>query len=101
MTVAGATVTLYGRPGCCLCDEVREMLEPLRRELGFELVERDITLDDALHRAFLERIPVVEVDGAITSELQLDESALRAALQRVRHDRSPARKFARNLDRNH
>jgi glutathione S-transferase len=75
------TVTLYARDGCHLCDEARDELLELRASgLEFELREVDIEGDDALHARFLERIPVIEVDGAVISELGTDEPSLRAAL---------------------
>jgi hypothetical protein len=74
-------VTLYGREGCHLCDEARAAILAMRDELGpFELREVDIDSDDRLHAALLERIPVVEVEGRIVSELMLDEEGLRLAL---------------------
>jgi glutaredoxin len=74
-------VRLYARPDCHLCDEARAGLERLRTEgLGFELEEVDIDGDDALHARFLERIPVVELDGELISELHLDADGLRARL---------------------
>jgi glutaredoxin len=78
-------VTLYTRPGCHLCDEARETILGVR-DLGpeFELEEIDIEGDDRLHRTYLERIPVVAVDGEVVSELHLDPSALRARLDTVR-----------------
>jgi len=77
-------VALYGRPGCCLCDEAREVLERVRAELPFELVERDIERDERLLRAYLERIPVVTFDGEELFELRVDEGILRSRLARVR-----------------
>jgi glutaredoxin len=74
------TVTLYGRPGCHLCDDARTVLERVRREMDFELVERDIEADDTLLRRYLERIPVVAVDGRELFDFFVDERALRAAL---------------------
>jgi glutaredoxin len=74
------TVTLYGRDGCHLCDDARAVLERVRRDTPFELVERDIESDEDLLRAYLERIPVVAVDGREVAHLFVDESALRAAL---------------------
>jgi glutathione S-transferase len=75
------TVRLYGRPDCHLCDEARHRLLGLRSDgLDFELEEIDIETDEELHRTFLERIPVIEVDGQIVSELFLDPGALRARL---------------------
>jgi glutaredoxin len=74
-------VTLYTRPGCHLCDEARELIVSVQRsEGGFELGEIDIDGDDDLHARFLERIPVVEVDGEIVAELHLEPAALREAL---------------------
>jgi hypothetical protein len=71
-------VVLYGRPGCCLCDEVRETLERLhsRHPHAFVLHERDIEADDALLSRYLERIPVVAIDGVEAFELVVDESEL-------------------------
>lgn len=74
------TVVLYGRPGCHLCAEALEVLQRMRAELGFSLEERDIEQDDALHRAYLERIPVVALDGEELSEFLVDEDDLRRRL---------------------
>ena len=79
-------VVLYARPDCHLCDEARAGLERLRADgLEFELDEVDIEADDKLHGRFLERIPVVEVDGEIVSELYLDAEGLRASLDTLSH----------------
>jgi hypothetical protein len=78
-------VTLYARSGCHLCDDAREAILRIRAEgATFELDEIDIEADDELHRTYLERIPVVTVDGELVSELILDASALRARLDTVR-----------------
>jgi len=74
-------VVLYTREGCHLCDDVRETLLSLRDSSGgFELREIDIDTDDDLHAGFLERIPVVEVDGDVVAELDIDPAVLHAAL---------------------
>jgi len=70
------TVTLYGRPGCHLCDEARAALERVRARAPFALVEVDITTDDALHARYLERIPVIAVDGVEVFDYEVDEDAL-------------------------
>ena len=77
-------VILYGRPGCHLCDEARDLLFDLRGEgLEFDLEEVDIESEEALLRRFLERIPVVTVDGRVVSELVPDRAALGASLDTV------------------
>ena len=73
-------VTLYGRPGCHLCDEVRDLLLRLRAETPFELREIDIERDDELFKRYLERIPVVTLNGQELFELFVDEAALRHRL---------------------
>ena len=78
-----STVTLYGRPGCHLCDDARVQLMALRDELGFELVERDIEADDDLLRRYLERIPVVALDGEELFDFFVDAPVLRGRLGRV------------------
>ena len=65
-------VTLYSRPGCGLCDRAREVLEAERVRAGFELIDVDITGDDALERDFGVRIPVVTVDGRERFEVEVD-----------------------------
>ena len=78
-------MTLYTRPGCHLCDQARDAILGMRDGgAAFELDEIDIETDDELHRAYLERIPVVAVDGELVCELILDTGALRARLDTVR-----------------
>ena len=74
-------LVLYGRPDCHLCDESRDGLRGMLADgLSFELEEVDIDSDEELLRRFLERIPVIELDGEIVSELGLDVDGLRARL---------------------
>jgi glutaredoxin len=74
------TVVLYGAPGCHLCEDARAALEALRDELGFNLLERDITRDDRLHARYLERIPVIALDGRELFDYFVDDARLRAEL---------------------
>jgi glutaredoxin len=71
------TVTLYSRPGCHLCEEARAALERVRAVAPFVLREVDIETDDALHARYLERIPVVALDGAELFDYFVDEETLR------------------------
>ena len=74
------TVTLYTRPGCHLCDDARAALNKLRAQHEFEIDEVNIETDDALHAAYLERIPVICLDGEHVSDYFLDEPTLTARL---------------------
>jgi glutaredoxin len=77
------TVTLYGKPGCCLCDEAREALSTVRASHAFELEEIDITRDPALEREYRERIPVVRIDGDTVCELFVEPEIVEQRLARV------------------
>ena len=70
-------VTLYGRPGCHLCDEARAALLRVRADVPFELREIDIDGDDELFKRYLERIPVVVLDGEELYDFFVDEQDLR------------------------
>ena len=82
MTAAPA-VTLYGRPGCHLCNDALAVLERIRADAPFELRTVNIEDDDALFKAYLERIPVVALDGEEVYDYYVDEEDLRARLARV------------------
>jgi glutaredoxin len=77
-------VTVYSRPGCHLCADAVEALVALHGEgYRFSLHEVDIESEELLLRRMLEKIPVVEIDGVVVSELLLDEAAVRARLDTV------------------
>lgn len=79
-----ADVVVYSRPGCHLCEEALAQLIALHDDgYRFELREIDIESNDLLLRRYLERIPVVEVDGLEVSELVLDAAAVKARLDTV------------------
>ena len=79
---------LYGRPGCHLCDEARDLLTGVlddRAQAGLRtppLIERDIDTDPAWQRAFFETIPVVEL-GHRRLELATSASRIRRLLSDV------------------
>jgi glutaredoxin len=75
------TVAVYWSPDCHLCAQAIAVLKRLQRELGFELDERDITTEEAWHRAYFERIPVVAVDERELCEFFVDEALLRERLE--------------------
>ena len=78
---APATVTVYSKPDCHLCEEAMATVRCLQGEFGFALQELDITSDERLHHAYFERIPVVMLDGEELCELIVDEAILRERLE--------------------
>ena len=73
-------VKLYTRDGCHLCDDARIILERVRADVPFVLIDVGIERDDDLHRRYLERIPVVEVAGEEAFQYFVDEAELRRRL---------------------
>jgi glutaredoxin len=69
-------VTLYGRPGCHLCDDAQAVLD----RVGEPYDAVDIESDDELLKRYLERIPVVVVDGVEAFDFFVEESTLRRLL---------------------
>ena len=70
------TLVLYGRPGCHLCDDARAVLD----RVGHPFEEVDIESDDALLARYLERIPVVALNGTELYDYYVDEADLRSRL---------------------
>jgi glutaredoxin len=68
-----ARLVLYSRPGCHLCDDARVVLE----RIGEPFDEIDIDSDDDLFKRYLERIPVVALDGEELYDFFVDEQDLR------------------------
>lgn len=58
----GHRIVLYSRPGCHLCDVVREDLALLGFETDLSIVTVDITSDPALLERYQHLIPVVDVE---------------------------------------
>ena len=56
-------LTLFSKPGCHLCEEVRTLLEELRPEYGFVVEEIDIAGDAELFARYRYDIPVLMKDG--------------------------------------
>jgi hypothetical protein len=86
---------LYARPGCHLCEEARAAIELLladRRARGLAvpaLTEINIEDDPVIHRALLERIPVIEL-GPGRLELATSVSRLRRMIDDVLGAEAPA-----------
>ena len=69
-------VTFYGRAGCHLCDDALAVVERVRSRRPFLLEQRDIETRDDWFKRYLERIPVVQIDGEEAFELFVDERQL-------------------------
>ena len=74
-------VVLYGKAGCCLCDEARTAVRDVQARHPFELEEVDISLDPELNREYGERIPGLALDGEELFEFHVDADELARRIQ--------------------
>lgn len=77
------SVTLYSKADCHLCADARETLLRVKADVPFLMRELDISSDEALHRTYFDRIPVVELDGEELFEYFVDEHAFRERLRLI------------------
>jgi glutaredoxin len=71
-----ATVTLYTRRGCHLCDDARLAIEAARRLHPFQYEEIDIDSDAALRKQYNEEVPVIAIDGRKAFKYRLTSGEL-------------------------
>ena len=76
------TLTLYGRPECHLCEEMKAVAAEVGREIPHRLEEIDISTDPMLERRYGLQIPVLLVNGRKAFQFRVTPSELRERLQR-------------------
>ena len=80
MTVA---VTLYTRADCCLCADMKALLDEVADDVPFRLSEMDVDSDPDLQARFGDSVPVLFVDGRKAFKYHTTAGALRRKLQRA------------------
>jgi glutaredoxin len=75
-------LTLYSRPECCLCEEMKTALTQVQQGFPFKLEEIDISLDPELEARFGQEIPVLFINGRKAFKYRLTASELRRRLAR-------------------
>ncbi len=83
--MASSEVILYTKPGCCLCDDVKEQLRALLQKHAFDLREINILDDPEAYERFQTEIPVVFVNGKKAFKYRLDEKQFLTRLNRGPH----------------
>lgn len=74
-------VTLYSKPGCHLCEDVRAVLDDLKDSHHFEIEEIDITRDEALFDRYCYEIPILLYDGEEVGRGRISEQDVVKALE--------------------
>jgi thiol-disulfide isomerase/thioredoxin len=76
--VFALTVSLYSRPGCHLCDEMKAVVQRVARaaEVPITIEEIDISTDPDLEARYGLEIPVLLVDGKRAAKYRISEDEL-------------------------
>lgn len=82
MTNTFIDARLYTKPGCHLCEEMKQALSRASRGIDVRLEEVDISGDEELLRRFGEEIPVLFIGGRKAFKYRASERALRERLVR-------------------
>jgi len=69
-------LTIYSRPGCHLCDEMKAVVTRVARTIPLSLQEIDISTDAALEAQYGLEIPVLLVEGKKAAKYRIAEDAL-------------------------
>jgi glutaredoxin len=77
-------VTLYTRPGCHLCEEVKAAIEPLLREFGANLREMNIDGDKILRERYGWDIPVLFLGPRKAAKHRVSPLQFRRQLERAK-----------------
>jgi glutaredoxin len=73
-------VTIYSRPGCHLCDDMKDLVRKVARTIPLTLEDVDIYGDDELEERYGLEIPVLFVEGRRIANARIKEDALIKAL---------------------
>ncbi len=79
-------LTLYTRPGCRLCEEMKAVIRRVQGQVGCELAEVDISLDETLLQRYRHHIPVLLADGVEVARTRIGLAALVEILTTRRAD---------------
>ena len=69
-------VTIYSRPGCHLCDEMKALVQKVAQTIPLTLEDIDIFGDDELEARYGLEIPVLFVEGKRIASARIKEDAL-------------------------
>lgn len=78
-----ARVVLYTKPGCHLCDDMRDLLTAALRGSNVGMAERNIAQSLEEFERYKHDIPVLTIDGREVARHRISDAALDAALRQA------------------
>ena len=78
---APLSLRLLSRPGCHLCDAMKDVVEPIVRETGGSLVVVNVDMDPELRDRWGDEIPVLlDGEGRLVAKVRDPEAKIRRRL---------------------
>lgn len=75
-------ITLYTRGGCCLCEEMKEVVREVAGEIPLEVDVVDVDGDPELVQQYGDELPVLFVGGRKAFKYRVTVSELKRRLKR-------------------
>ena len=75
-------LTIYSKPGCHLCDEMKELVRAtIAKQPDISLEEIDISTDGELMERYGLEIPVLMIDGRKTAKYRVTPAELKRMIE--------------------
>ena len=83
-----ATIVLeiLTKSDCCLCEDIKKIVNRVILDYPAKLVITDIESDPALYEKFKERIPILKINGIESFVYKTNEITLRHKLDRLKQE---------------
>jgi hypothetical protein len=73
-------VTIYSRPGCHLCDDMKAVVARVARSVPLTLEVIDVSTDPGLEASYGPEIPVLTIAGKKAAKYRVTEEELKRLL---------------------
>jgi thioredoxin-related protein len=74
-------LTLYSRPGCHLCDDMKKVVEQVAQSVPLTMEVVDISTDPELDLRYGQEIPVLLIEGRTAAKFRVSAKELTQILQ--------------------
>ena len=75
-------ILLYTRKGCCLCEEMKEVIRKVAGEISFEMKEIDVDTAPDLQEKYGSEVPVLFINGRKAFKYRVTARELKKRLKK-------------------
>ena len=77
-------IEILTKKDCCLCDEIKEIVNKVLPDYPARLIITDIESDPILYENFKERIPILKINNIESFVYKAHETSLRRKLDQLK-----------------